>query len=414
MSSTNSSQPLNISIVGAGIGGLTAAVALRRNGHIVQIFEAAEIKSEIGAAVGVQTNSLRVLDHLGVSRNNLKGVPWRESVVFDREGGEGTSHKWLVPAMDTNGLLVHRSDLYEELKRLGTSEGEGRPAKLRLGTKVVASDPEEGTVTLNSGEVVQADVVLGADGVHSVVRTDIHGSVEEAQSTGLSCFRMVLEATNLRNIPELEWLYAGVSGTRSVITKDGPFRMFLIYPCRGGSLINVVAFYPDSPQEAAAWIPTATPEEFVAKFRDFDPKFLHILDLPVHGAIHRWKLRVLPLLPTWIHGRAALLGDAAHGTLPLLGQGAGMAIEDAGALGCLLPSGTRREDVPARLQAYQDLRKQRGEFVNRESIEQVSKKGFDIVRSKELQSYLLEYNSIKAAETLFQERFGGAPLALSA
>ncbi|KAJ7435430.1 FAD/NAD(P)-binding domain-containing protein [Mycena galericulata] len=414
MSSTNSSQPLNISIVGAGIGGLTAAVALRRNGHIVQIFEAAEIKSEIGAALGIQANSLRVLDHLGVSRNNLKGVPWRESVVFDRGGGEGTRYKWLVPAMDASGLFVHRSDLYEELKRLATGEGEGPPAKLRLGTKVVACDPEEGTVTLNTGEVVQADAVIGADGIHSVIRTDIIGGVEDAQSSGLSCFRTVLEASNLQNIPELEWFYGGVSGTRSVITKEGPFRMLLFYQCRGGSLVNVVAFYPDSLQDEAAWTPTATLEEVTAMFWDFDPKFLRMFDLPVHSSVHRWKLEVVPLLPTWIRGRAVLLGDAAHGTLPLLGQGAGMAIEEAGAVGCLLPSGTRREDIPDRLRAYQDLRKQRGEFVNRESLEQASKTGFDMARSKELQLYLLEYDAVKAAETFFQERFGGAPLAVSA
>lgn len=84
----------------------------------------------------------------------------------------------------------------------------------------------------------------------------------------------------------------------------------------------------------------------------------------------KWQLRVLPLLPTWIRGRAALLGDAAHATLPTLGQGAAMAVEEAAALGSLLPLGTRREDVPKRLEAYQTLRKTRGEYVNREAFEE--------------------------------------------
>ncbi|KAJ7757712.1 FAD/NAD(P)-binding domain-containing protein [Mycena maculata] len=409
--SNTSTQPLNISIVGAGIGGLTAAVALRRNGHHVQIFEAVEIKTEIGAALGVNVNAMKVLDHIGVSRDNLKGVPWHGNIRFDSDGGEGTTTRWLVPAANERpGLLAHRSDVYEELKRLATGEGEGLPAKLHLGVKAVACDPEEGTVTLNGGEIVRSDFILGADGVHSVIRTHIVGSVQTAQDSGHSCFRTVLETSNLRDIPELEWLHGGDSGTRSIVLKGGPFKMLFIYPCRNGTLINVVAFYPDSPEDAGTWVPTATCEELLAKFSDFDPKYLRLFDLPAHSEIHKWKLRVLPLLPTWISGRAALLGDAAHATLPLLGQGAAMAIEEAGSLGPLLPAGTRREDIPSRLQAYQDLRKPRGEFVKTESFEQIAH-GFTFYRSKEIQSYLLQYEPIKAAEECYQQRFGADCLA---
>ncbi|KAJ7808790.1 FAD/NAD(P)-binding domain-containing protein [Mycena olivaceomarginata] len=387
-SSNNSYQPLNISIVGAGIGGLTAAVALRRNGHNVQIFETAEIKTEIGAAVAVQANSLRVLDHLGVSKENLKGVPWK---------GDGSFNA-------SQGLLCHRSDLYEELKRLATGGGEGPPAILRLGTTVVTSDPEQGTVNLKGGEIVDADCILGADGIHSVIRSQILGNTVKAQNSGWSCFRVIFEVSNLLNTPELEWLHAGVTGSRIVIDREGPFRMFLIYPCRNGAFINLVAFYPDSPEDDAAWTPTATREEFIAKFPKFHPKFLSFLDLPIHDSIHRWKFRVLPHLPTWVRGRAALLGDAAHGTLPLLGQGAGMAVEDGGSLGFLLPAGTRREDIPARLEAYQRLRTERGEFVNTESVAQLSK-GSSLVEAKEIQCYLLEYNAMKAAEECYRAYF---------
>ncbi|KAJ7791856.1 FAD/NAD(P)-binding domain-containing protein [Mycena olivaceomarginata] len=365
-SSNNSYQPLNISIVGAGIGGLTAAIALRKNGHNVQIFETTEIKTEIGAAVAVQANSLRVLDHLGVSKENLKGVLWKGSVVFPSDGREeGTTSAWLIPGMKENGLLCHRSDLYEELKRLATGEGEGPPAILRLGTTVVASDPEQGTVTLEGGEIVNADCILGADGIHSVIRSQILGNTVKAENSGWSCFRVIFAVSSLLNTPELEWLHAGVT----------------------------------------VWMPTATREEFIAKFPKFHPKFLTFLDLPIHDSIHRWKLRVLPHLPTWVRGRAALLGDAAHGTLPLLGQGAGMAVEDGGSLGFLLPAGTRREDIPARLEAYQRLRTERGEFVNTESVAQLSK-GFNLVEAKEIQSYLLSYDAMKAAEECYRDHFG--------
>ncbi|KAJ7834366.1 hypothetical protein B0H14DRAFT_3709505, partial [Mycena olivaceomarginata] len=252
--------------------------------------------------------------------------------------------------------LCHRSDLYEELKQLAMGEGEGPPAILRLGTIVVASDPEQGTVTLKGGEIVDTDCILGSDGIHLVIRSQILGNTVKAQNSGWSCVRVIFEVLNLLNTPELEWLHAGVTGSRIVIDREGPFRMFLIYPCQNGAFINIVAFYPDSPEDDTGesleiiFQPTATREEFIAKFPKFHPKFLSLLDLPIHDSIHRWKLRVLPHLPTWVRGRAALLGDAAHGTLPLLGQGAGMAVEDGGSLGLLLPAGTRREDIAARLE----------------------------------------------------------------
>ncbi|KAF8133555.1 hypothetical protein K438DRAFT_1787507 [Mycena galopus ATCC 62051] len=345
---TASFQALTISIVGAGIGGLTAAVALRKNGHRVQIFEAAQNKAEIVANLGVQINALRVLDHLGVSRDNLKGVPMRGSMLFSSNGGEGIAHPWLFPATGENGLICHRSDLYEELKRLATGEGEGPPTQLRLGTKVVACDVEEGTVTLDGGEVVYADFILGADGIHSVIRAQILGSVGKAQNSGLSCFRVVFDATNLRDIPELEWLYTGVFSESALRFERRPWQVI--------SLMSTVAYSISKLQ------PGLRLQLWRNSSPNSDPKFLHVLDLPMHSPIHRWTLRVLPLLSTWVLGRAALLGDAAHATLPFLGQGAGIGIEEGGALGCLLPAGTRREDVPARLRAYEYLRKQRGDF----------------------------------------------------
>ncbi|KAF8206759.1 hypothetical protein K438DRAFT_1963071 [Mycena galopus ATCC 62051] len=164
---TASFQPLTISIVSTGIDGLAAAVALRRNGHYVQIFEATKIKTKIAGILTVQINALKVLDLLGVSRDTLKGVPWQGTTVFSFNGGEGTAYPWLVPATVGNGLICRRIDLHEELQGLAIGEGEGLPAKLRLETKVVACDVEEGTVTLHGREFIHADCILGADGMHA-------------------------------------------------------------------------------------------------------------------------------------------------------------------------------------------------------------------------------------------------------
>lgn len=165
-------------------------------------------------------------------------------------------------------------------------------------------------------------------------------------------------------------------------------------------------------------------EEILDHFKDFHPKFLRLLDLPADSPPMRWQLRAMPLLPTWIRGRAALLGDSAHATLPLLGQGAAMAFEEAATLGCLLPLGTTKEDIPARLEAYQTLSKERGEYVNVESLAQASvpeKRGSYLKcephsflsrhllmyssLAPEMQARMLEYDSVKVANEYYDAHF---------
>ncbi|KAJ7339253.1 FAD/NAD(P)-binding domain-containing protein [Mycena albidolilacea] len=409
---SDSSNGLNVSVVGAGIAGLTAAIALRRNGHHVQshvpsqMFEKSESKTEIGAALGVPLNALRVLDHLGISRENLKGVPWSGGVAFDAESGEDTARGWSTAGPDQMiGLLCHRSDLYEELKRVATGPGEGLPVKLHLGTKVIACDSDAARISLISGEVLHADLVLGADGVHSVIRTHILGEVQKALPSGVSCYRTVFK---LPPVSGMQWLDDGILGTRTIIAKEGPFRMLITYPCRSKTLLNFVAVFTDSHEDAQSCTPKASREDIIAKLRGFHPKFLPVLDLPAHSEIFKWQLGVLPLLPTWIRGRTALLGDAAHATLPFMAQGAAMAVEEGGSIGCLFPSGTRQEDVPQRLKAYQDIRKQRGEFVRNESAEQLKNLmcGGPIVRYRAIQTTLLQYDALATARDCYEERFG--------
>ncbi|KAJ6512838.1 FAD/NAD(P)-binding domain-containing protein [Mycena sanguinolenta] len=407
--SDRSSSPgsLRVSVVGGGIAGLSAGLALRRNGHHVEIFEASEVKTEIGAALNVSPNALLVLDHLGISKENLKGVPFDGGVFVDPESGENIVTRWPTVG-DTVGLCCHRSDLYEELKRVATGEGEGPPVKLCLGAKVLACDPDDGTISLNDGKVIQADLVLGADGGHSVIRTHVVGEVQKLAYSGVTCFRTVFELP-ANGAPELQWLTDEVSGTRSFISKEGPFRMLLMYPCRAGTLLNFVGFYDDPLQDVEGWSSKTSHQDIITKFQDFHPKFLPVLDLPAHSEILKWRLGMLPLLPTWIRGRAALIGDAAHASLPFLGQGAAMAIEDAGAIGCLLPVGTRPKDVPERLKAYQDVRKERGEFVNLGSVEQLKhlKSGGSFGRFNTVaMARLYGYDTIRTAQQYYEERFG--------
>ncbi|KAJ7301691.1 FAD/NAD(P)-binding domain-containing protein [Mycena albidolilacea] len=403
----DSLRPLNVAIVGAGIGGLAAAIALRRNGHHVRIFEASQKKTEIGAGVGVQTNAVRILKQFGYSLENLKPLAFDGAVIFDAKNGIGITRPWLIAH---ESIVCHRSDLHDELIRLATGEsGGGPPVQLLLNSKVATCDADGGIVTLADGEIVHADIVIGADGIHSVVRTSVLGHAIKPPASGWTCFRCLFDASTLDELTDLEWLTEGLHGARSVIMREKEFRMFFIYPCRSGTLINFVAIYPDGEQDAADWTPTANLDEVREKYTDFHPKFLRILDLPLHTPILKWQLRAVPILPTWIRGRAALLGDAAHATLPLLGQGAAMAIEEAAVLACLLPLGTTKEDIPARLEAYQTLRKERGEFVGMESVSQAAvpvKRG-QYLRSREMQMSMLDYDAVQVAQDYYDANVRG-------
>ncbi|KAJ6507718.1 FAD/NAD(P)-binding domain-containing protein [Mycena vitilis] len=407
----DSPRPLSVAIVGAGVGGLSAAIALRRIGHDVKIYEASQTNIEIGAGIGTQANALRILKQWGVSRESLRPVDFDGVISFDSQTGVGTELPWFISRPDgTHDAVCHRIDLHDALKRLALGEGEGPPAQLILGSKVVGCDPESGTITLGNGEIIHADVVLGADGIHSVVRTSILGHVVDAVASGYSAFRCLFDASKLKEFPDLGWVTEGLHGARSVGSKEAAaFRIFFLYPCRSGTLINFAGIHPDIDADGKDWTPNATREDILKEYKDFDPKFLRILDLEPATPLLKWHLKFVPTLPTWVRGRAAILGDAAHGTLPILGQGAAMAIEEAATLGCLFPLGTSPEDVPARLEAYQILRKARGEYVNTESVAQaaVPERRGTYLKSREMQAAIIEHDATKVAQEYYDAHFGG-------
>jgi len=182
-------------------------------------------------------------------------------------------------------------------------------------------DPIEGTVILKNGEAVQADLILGADGIHSTIRTGVLGYAETAPATGISAFRFFFDASKVEGKPEFDWFTGGVSGGRVVTCQDDPLRRMFLSLCRDGAIVNVAVQFPDTrDQDLFAWSSPATVEEVVGEFSTFHQQYLNFLGL-AEEPILRWQLRALPLLPTWIKGRTALLGDAAHATFPTLGQG---------------------------------------------------------------------------------------------
>ncbi|KAF7312695.1 FAD-binding-3 domain-containing protein [Mycena indigotica] len=354
-------RPLNVTVVGAGIGGLAVAAALRKCGHVINVYESFEVKTEIGAGVGMQSNAVRVLKSLGYKRENLKGGIFDGMTIHNAETAKFKkfpTRNW--DSLRKEGLenfSCHRGDLHAELLRLATEKdaADGPPAKLHFGNKVVSCDPEAATITLANGETVTSDLVIGADGIHSIVRTSVLGKEVQAEPTGWACYRCMFDASNINDHPEFDWVLKNMNTIRQ---EGSQLAEHIVYGVRGSTLINFVAF--DSHEGRDTKRPIAQPatkEEIWARYPTFHEKFRHLFDLPLATPVLRWELRALPLLPTWIKGRAAIIGDAAHATLPLLGQGAGLALEEA-------------DQVPARLAAFQDLRKERGEFVNVQSVAQ--------------------------------------------
>ncbi|KAJ7470228.1 FAD/NAD(P)-binding domain-containing protein [Mycena galericulata] len=413
MPAPENSTPLKVSIVGAGIAGLAAATALRRQGHIVEIFETVEAPAEIGAAIGIPVNAVRVLEHFGYSKANLNSDNFDGIVILDATTGNGRSVKFLVSGLDEHSnIMCHRTDLRNELERLALGPGNGPPSVLHLASKVRECDVEKGSLELDDGRVIQSDVILGADGISSMVRTRILGRVQKSISCGWSCYRALIDVATFDDMPELAWLSDGLSGARSIMKQGGPFRLLILYPCRGGTLLNFAGIFEDPDHDNPGWHKDATREEVQKIFADFHPQFQPVI-AALPERVPKWQLRTVPPLPTWVRGRAVLLGDAAHATLPLLGQGAAMGMEEGGSIAAFFPPGTTRDDVPARLDAFQEHRKGRGEFVARESLEQgkIPAKRGEYGRSKEMQEYVMGYDAIKAAEEYFEERFSQRGLA---
>ncbi|KAJ6517422.1 hypothetical protein C8R47DRAFT_1031902 [Mycena vitilis] len=406
MTSADSIAPpeaLTIAIIGAGLGGLAAAAGLRKQGHDVQIFESSSMNKEIGAAIGLSANALRALAYLGFHVENLRATDYFGMTWFNSNGAEGAGKfDALYDPKDTfgrPGIFCHRSDLHDELKRLAImEEGPGKPATIHLKCDVQSCDPVKGSLTLKNGETYQADLIVGADGIHSTIRTSLLGYEQTALPSGRAAFRCLLDASKLEGRTEFDWLFSGTPGARGVRTQDG--RYMFVYLCRDKTLVNIVAHYPDPrDQDKFHWNAPATKEELISVFSDFAPEYRSLLEL-VDGPVHLWQIRALPCLPTWINGRTALIGDAAHATFPTIGQGAAMAIEDAVTMACLFPSGTDVGEIPSRLEAYQTIRKSRGEFVLTESVEQVtvpSKRGL-FSRSKEMQAEIVGHDAVQVAQ----------------
>ena len=346
-------------IVGAGIGGLTAALSLQRHGFKVSIHEQAAAMGEIGAGVVLTPNAMHALDHLGVgeaianSSNVSAELEVRHyrsgDVLLRRPSGETCRTKY-----GAGHFQVHRADLHGALSAAVLAND---PDCIHLRSAFIDLTQTEDSVIVrfSDGAMVSGDVLIGCDGGRSMVRDKTYGSAP-APYAGQVSFRALVPASKLR--PELS-----ADRRRFYI---GPGRVFVHFSLRKNSMVNIVANARQPRWEDEGWTIPAEPSELRALYADFHSNVLELIDAIAPGTLFKWGLRVREPLAQWTRGRVSTLGDAAHPMLPFLGQGAVMAIEDGMVLGRCFAAAATPEEA---LRLYESVRKNRANAVHVHSRE---------------------------------------------
>jgi salicylate hydroxylase len=353
-------KDLRIAIIGAGIGGFTLALALREQGIHAEIYEAAPELTEIGAAVAQSANATKVLRRLGLLEQ-LTDVATSPTELIYRDGRSGAyiarqpvrQDNWYENRFGAPYYGVHRADLQRVLGGAFGSHG------LHLGCRLESLTEDADGVHLKfaNGRTADADIVIGADGIRSVVRPYVTGSDNDLIYTGTSGFRGIVPMDKLNLLPDPEAIQFWM----------GPDAHLLHFPIGGNaSDVNFLAVV-ERPTEwhGPKWQADAAAEERLEPFEGWHPAVTEMIDLVPHSI--RWGLFVLRPLTRWYQGRKVLLGDAAHAMLPHHGQGANTTIEDAYVLATLLAT-ARLDRLDETFAQYQDLRRTRTRQIARSSL----------------------------------------------
>lgn len=313
------SSPTRVLISGAGIGGLCAAAALLQRGIDVQVFEQAEALREVGAGVQLAANGTRVLHALGVAER-LKALSCEAQGKEIRHWQTGETWKLfdLGPlSIERYGFpyfTVYRPDLLEVLAEAVRTI---KPDAIQLGARVAGfeQDADGVRLRLESGQQIEGDLLIGADGVHSRIRQGLFGA-DRAQFSGIIAWRAIVP---MERLPAHMIRMVGSNWV-------GPGGHIVHYPLRGGRLMNFVGALERSDWQVESWSHRGSREELARDFAGWHPDIQHFIGQI--EAPNKWALMVRPPLERWSVGRVSLLGDAAHSMLPFLAQGAVMAIED--------------------------------------------------------------------------------------
>ena len=346
----------HILVAGAGLGGLTAALALLQKGFDVEVFEQAEELRELGAGLQLSANGTRVLHALGL-RQAMEAVAWEPQGKEIRLWSTGQTWKLFDLAAESVKrygfpyLMFHRADLHGVLAEAVIAR---KRSAIHLGHKVVGVEQDAGGVTLRfaDGGAARGNALIGADGVHSTVRHALFGA-DRPEFLGLLAWRGVIPADRLPN------------GMRPVGTNwVGPGRHIVHYFLRRGELFNFVGIVERNDWQVESWTTRGTREECAEDFAGWHAD-VHALIARIEVP-YKWALTGREPMPRWVSGKVALLGDACHPMVPMLAQGAQIAMEDGYVLARAFE---RHGDPEAALASYEGARRERAARVVRGSSE---------------------------------------------
>jgi 2-polyprenyl-6-methoxyphenol hydroxylase-like FAD-dependent oxidoreductase len=336
------SSALRIGVIGGGIGGLTAALALRQAGFQVDVYEQAPELTEVGGGINMGPNAVRVLRGLGLgaglAREGVEPVSTHQRRWQD---GRTLQKAPLNPRCEelygAPHVTIHRADLLDVIA------AGFPPEHVHLGHRLVefAEHGDQVEARFDNGERVVVDVLVGADGIHSAVRACLFGE-EEPEFAGCVAYRGLVPVERIADLG-LE------RGNQSWV---GPGGHFVNYFVSRGRLLNFVGWTEHDTWNREDWTDRATIERALAAFEGWHPQIRHIIAAAETCFI--WALFDRDPLPRWSAGRTTLLGDACHAMYPFMGQGAAQAIEDGAALAACFAAGA--DDPAAALLRYERLR----------------------------------------------------------
>ena len=342
---------MKIIVSGAGIGGLTAALCFIQQGAEVTVLERAPELGDVGAGIQVPPNAMKVFENLGLD-NELAKIAFRPEAIEARMGRSGLG-LFNIPLADAAiarwgapYLHIHRADYIAVLE---TALRKQAPSAIQLEAELVSYSQNKTCVTalLVDGTEVTGDVLIGADGIHSPIRENMLGP-QAPVFTGNVAWRAVVPIEKLGDLPPRPTACAWMGAGKHCVT----------YRLRRGELANLVAVVErdnwTAESRSESWVERGTHEEALADFQGWHPTITRILSEATE--LYRWALFDRAPLQTWIDGRVALLGDAAHPMLPFMAQGAAMAVEDGFVLANEL---AKANDVRQGLYAYQQKRLKR-------------------------------------------------------
>ena len=345
-------QQLKIGIIGAGIGGLAAANALHAAGHDVHVYEQSRQFLRVGADINLTPNAVRALDGLGAEiakAARASGARPTHRISRTWDTGEETSRLAMGDEAERKygapQLTIHRADLLAALSDAFPAD------RVHFAKRASAIHPTADGVSVqfaDDSHATELDVLVGADGIHSVVRHALFGG-EKPRFTGVVAFRAVVPTERVRDVPNIQAFTKWWGPT--------PDSQIVTFPLNQGRDTFIFATTAQDSWHEESWTSEGSVTELRGFYADFHPDARALLS--ACDSVLKTALYERDPLPNWSQGHITLLGDASHPMMPFMAQGAGMAIEDGVVLARCLAPVQRAQDVPAALARYEDLRLER-------------------------------------------------------